>query len=202
MAQISVLLALSSPILHAKLRSEILLDPGLVLVHATTDAGDAIFQTRRHQPQVVLCDRGILADGQMATIAQQTRVVSLLVLVALNDDKSATRVPVPVAGTISVNHRPGELAERLQMIIESPASFIEPVVRIGPLRPPSQRLTLEPLEYDPSEMPSMPQADRLSWLYGAQPEQAAPGTGVDVPKNSTLSAPAELPDKSTRQDRW
>ncbi|MDB5058747.1 MAG: hypothetical protein JWO59_2219 [Chloroflexi bacterium] len=198
MTQITVLLALSSPILHAKLRSEILLDPSLVLVHATTDPGDAIFQTRRHQPQVVLCDRGILADGQMTVIAQQERVVSLLVLVSFNEDRSALRVPVPVAGTIPINHRPGELAERLQTIIDAPAAFVDPVMRIGPLRPPSQRLTLEPIAYDPSAMPNLPPTGRLSWLYAPQPEKDAPGA---VPKNSFVSSPpVESPEKSTSRE--
>jgi len=169
MRQISVVLALSSPSLHAKLRTQILMDPEFVLMYDAGTPAEAVAKTRLLQPQVVLCDRGILADGQMVAIAQQTRVVSLLVLIAMGDEAKLPRVPVPVAGMIPVHVRPGELANRLQTIIDAPAAFLEPGVRLSKhLAPPSERLCLEQIDYDPSRMPSLPHSGRLAWLTDRQ----------------------------------
>ena len=169
MKQISVLLACSSPALHAKYHSEVQLHPALELLYDAKTPGEAVIQTRIHQPQIVLCDRGMLADGQMNAIAQQATVVSLLVLVCMGEDN--VRVPVPVAGIIPSTHRPGDLAERLQAIVDAPSSFIEPAMRLSThLAPPSERLNLSPISYDPSRMPSLPRSGRLTWLSDRQSE--------------------------------
>ena len=185
MSQITVLLAISSPMLHAKMRSEIMFDPGLALVHDAASPADAVTLTRLHQPQIVLCDRAMLADGQMGVISQQARVVSLLVLVTMSDDGSATRVPVPVAGTIPFNRRPGDLVARLQAILDAPSSFIEPAIRLKMQRPPSQRLNLEPFPYDAGRIPSLPRSGRLMWLSDPQPAPPAP-TMTDTTAKSCL----------------
>jgi len=170
MKQISVLLACSSPALHAKYLSEVQLHPALALLYDAKTTIEAIIQTRIRQPQIVLCDRGMLADGQMNAIAQQANVVSLLVLVRIGEDN--VRVPVPVAGIIPSSHRPGDLAERLQAIIDAPSSFIEPARRLSThLAPPSERLNLSPISYDPSRMPSLPRSGRLTWLSDRQSEE-------------------------------
>jgi DNA-binding NarL/FixJ family response regulator len=175
MRQITVVLALASPVLHAKFRTEVLMDNELALIYDAGTPAEAIAQTRLHQPEVVLCDRGMLADGQMIAIAQQTRVVSLLVLVTLGDESKLPRVPVPVAGTIPSSHRPGDLADRLQVIINSPAAFLEPGVRLSKhLAPPSERVSLEPLAYDASRIPSLPRSGRLMWLSDQQQQRATP----------------------------
>jgi DNA-binding NarL/FixJ family response regulator len=174
--------------LHAKLRSEVLLDPGLALVYDASTPADAVSQVRLHQPEVVLCDRGMVADGQMNTISQQARVVSLLVLVTVGDEATAMRVPVPVAGTIPANRRPGDLADRLQAIVDAPSAFNEPGVRLSKhLRPPSERFMLEPLSYDASRIPSLPRSGRLVWLSDQQQAAPEPGpTGVNDLSKSTL----------------
>jgi DNA-binding NarL/FixJ family response regulator len=188
MTQITVLLAVASPMLHAKLRSEIMYDPGLALVYDADAAADAVTQTRMHQPQVVICDRAILADGHMNAISQQARVVSLLVLVTIGDDGSASRVPVPVAGTIPFNRRPGDLADRLQSIINAPASFIEPAIRLKLPHPPSQHLTMEPFPHDAGRIPSLPRSGRLAWLSDPQPEIPAPTAANGLAKGSFLKS--------------
>jgi DNA-binding NarL/FixJ family response regulator len=195
MTQITVLLAVASPMLHAKLRSEIMYDPHLALVYDAGSAADAVTQTRLHQPQVVLCDRAMLADGHMNVISQQARVVSLLVLVTISDDCTATRVPVPVAGTVPFNRRPGDLAGRLQVIIEAPASFIEPAIRLQLQRPPSQRLTMEPFPYDAGRIPSLPRSGRLMWLSDPQPAPPSPTTVNALTKNSFLKSVFDMPEK-------
>ena len=175
MKQITVLLAFTSPDLHAKPRSEVLLQPDLELLHDAKTPAEAVAQTRLHQPQIVLCDRGMLADGQMNGIAQQARVVSLLVLVIMGEESVPTRVPVPVAGIIPSGHRPGDLAVRLQTIIDAPSSFVEPSVRLSKhLAPPSERFKLEPMSYDPSRIPSLPRSGRLAWLSDQQSTQLPP----------------------------
>lgn len=188
MPQITVMLALASPTLHAKLRSELLFDPGLELVFDASSPAEAVTMARLHQPQVVVCDRGMLADGQMAAIAQQARVVSLLVLATMSDDSTATRVAVPVAGVLPFNRRIGDLRDRLQAIIEAPASFIDPALRHKPLRPPSQRLSLEPWPYEVARIPSLPRSGRLTWLSDAQPaaEGPMPVSATELSKNSFL----------------
>ncbi len=176
MKQISVLLAFSSPALHARIRSEVLLQPELALLYDAKTPGEAVAQTAHHQPQVVLCDRGMLADGQMNAIAQQARVVSLLILVTMGVESAPVRVPVPVAGVIPSNHQPGSLAEKLQAIMDAPSSFIEPSVRLSKhLAPPSERIKLEPMSYDPGRIPSLPRSGRLTWLSDQQRASSPPG---------------------------
>jgi DNA-binding NarL/FixJ family response regulator len=177
------------------------MDNELSLVYDASTPAEAIAQTRLHQPQVVLCDRGMLADGQMNAIAQQTRVVSLLVLITLGDESKLPRVPVPIAGAISSSHRPGDLADRLQTIINSPAAFLDPGVRLSKhLAPPSERFTLEPLAYDPSRIPSLPRSGRLMWLSDQpQQRQAAPSghTGLDdVAKTPLMKSIFDFQDRS------
>ncbi len=175
MKQVSVLLALASPTLRAKIRSEVLLDPNLALLYDARTPAEAVAQTTLHQPQVVLCDRGMLAGGEMNAVAQQARVVSLLVLVTMGEDNVIARVPVPVAGVIPANHRLGDLAERLQTIIDAPSAFIEPAVRLSRhLAPPSERLNLSPMSYDPGRIPSLPHSGRLTWLSDHEPEPTLP----------------------------
>jgi DNA-binding NarL/FixJ family response regulator len=175
MKQISIVLAFSSPALHAKMRAELLLHPELEILYDAKTPAEAIAQTRLRQPQIVLCDRGMLADGQMNAIAQQARVVSLLVLVSMGDECLTVRVPVPVAAVIPSSHRPGELAERLRAVIDAPSSFTEPGVRLSRhLAPPSERLDLAPMNYDPGRIPSLPRSGRLSWLSDRQAEDPSP----------------------------
>lgn len=198
MRQITVLLALISPVLHARMRTEILMDPELALVYDAGSPAEAVAQARLYQPQIVLCDRGMLQDGQMLAIAQQASVVSLLALVTLGDESKLPRVPVPVAGTIPANHRPGDLANRLQTIIDAPAAFSEPGVRLAKhLAPPSERLNLEPLDYDPSRVPSLSLSGRLTW-DGDLPRTANPAESGGVGKQSPLpKSPFDRPDKSS-----
>jgi hypothetical protein len=206
MTQITVVLALSAPLWRSKLRSEIMLDPDLNLVGVAMDPREAISLTRLHQPQAVLCDRGMLADSQMIAISQQARVVSALILVAFSDDKSATRVPVPVAGMIPVNRRPGELAGLLRAIIDAPAaSFVDlpsasivdpPPARGTLLRSASGRLLNQPFDYDPDDMPTLPPSGRL--LFSHDQEQPK-GNGNS--SDSFLKSPHDFLDKGFGRDQ-
>ena len=201
MKQITVVLALASPALRAKIRSEVLLDPGLALLYDAQTPAEAVTQTRMHQPQVVLCDRGMTADGQLNGIAQQVRVVSLLVLVTQGDAVAGVCIPVPVAGVISASARPGNLGERLQAIVQAPASFIEPGLRLDPhLAPPSEHLAIDPLPYDANRIPSLPRSGRLAWLSDqpqAEPEPHPMPTDVhELAKRSFMKSVFDSgPDK-------
>jgi DNA-binding NarL/FixJ family response regulator len=156
MRQITVLLALASPERYARLRSEVVMDPELVLVGEARTPAEAIAQTRRHEPQIVLCDGDMLADGQMAVLTQQTLLVSLLVLVVPGDESWLPQLPVPVAGTISFYHRPGTLVDRLEAIINAPAASVElPMPREYDAEQTYAGRRLEPIAYEPSELPSL-----------------------------------------------
>jgi hypothetical protein len=166
MKQITVLLAITGQALKAKVRSEVLTDPNLVVVYDALTPPEAISQARMLQPQVVLCDRRMLDDGQMAAIAQQEAVVSLLVLIAMDDESWLPQLPVPVAGTVSAHHRPGTLAEKLQAIIDSPAAAVESTP--DSLARVSEKPILEPIAYDLNELPSLATAGRLGWTGESQ----------------------------------
>ncbi len=188
MRQVSVLLAIASSMLHAKVRSEVMADPALELVGDASTPLQAIAQTRRLEPRIVLCDQDMLAGGQMAVLAQQTVVVSLLVLVTPDDETWLPRLSVPVAGTVSAHHRPGDLANKLKAIIDAPAASVEPALlqpkSAGPL---DKAQDLKPLPYDPSQLPSLP-AELAPWASLSHFQIPAPAGayGFPAPKDTSL----------------
>jgi DNA-binding NarL/FixJ family response regulator len=184
MKQLSVLLALASPPLHAKMRAEVMANPDLMLAGDANTPEQAIRQTRMYEPQIVLCDQDMLAHGEMAVIAQQTLAVSLLVLVTPEDESWLPRVPVPVAGVIPFHHRPGDLVNKLQAIMNAPGAYVEPGALLGktdllpaksdlpPGKPdllPDEEPDVKPLAYDESNLHRLGDAASLVASYVQNP---------------------------------
>ncbi len=188
MRQITVLLAVSSPTLCAKMRGEVIADPELVLVGEADAPSQAIVETRRFEPQIVLCDHGMLSDGQMSVLAQQAYVVSLLVLVTPDDESWLPRLTVPVAGTVSAHHRPGDLVNKLQAIINAPVASLEPSVALDDRDPAVvDQEDLKPLAYDPAQVPSI---SNVPDLVGVRDPDAPIGNagafGMPMVKSTSL----------------
>jgi DNA-binding NarL/FixJ family response regulator len=167
-----------------KLRSEVQIEPELHLLGEARTPQDAIAWTRQYEPQIVLCDHEMLADGQMVVLVQQAVVISLLVLVTDGDKSWEPKVSVPVAGCVSVHHRPGDLLRMLKAIVRTPAASVEGTLAQGKYGPPSGDEQLpEPICYDPSQLPTLAAVGSGHWSN----EQLSANASVAQAKNEAAA---------------
>jgi DNA-binding NarL/FixJ family response regulator len=117
MPQISAVLALASPLLHARLRAELLLHPTIQVLHHTGIASQAVAETARLRPQILLCDRGMLLDPDLALLARYLTPIPPVVLVTVYKEGVPVGHVLPIAATIPFDVRPDELAYRLNHIL-------------------------------------------------------------------------------------
>jgi DNA-binding NarL/FixJ family response regulator len=173
MPQISAVLALASPLLHARLRAELLLHPAIQVLHHTGIASQAVAETARLQPQVLLCDREMLLDPDLATLARCMTPIPLVVLVTVYKEGVPVGHVLPIAATIPFDVRPDELAYRLNHILNQ----ARVAMRLTAPRPPQvvpelqYRFTTSDVGVGTASIPNNePHIDELSSPeYGKQP---------------------------------
>jgi DNA-binding NarL/FixJ family response regulator len=117
MTPISILLAVGAPLLHARVRSVLIADPGMALVHDAISATDAARQTAYLTPSIVLCDRQMLADPDFSVIRLRKGCCPLLVLVTVNSDIVRVHTALTISGTVPFDARPRDMASRLHAIL-------------------------------------------------------------------------------------
>ncbi|MGH2347466.1 MAG: hypothetical protein ACRDG4_19745, partial [Chloroflexota bacterium] len=119
MAPISVVLAVGAPLLHARVRGVLIIDPGTVLVHDAMSGLDAAQQAEYLTPSIVLCDRQMLADPNFAGFQAGKKLGPLVVLVTVNCDRMRSKSSLTISGTIPFDTRPGDMASRLLAILQA-----------------------------------------------------------------------------------
>ncbi|MDB5077368.1 MAG: hypothetical protein JWO42_3547 [Chloroflexi bacterium] len=170
MPQISVVLALASPLLHARLRAELLLDPTIRVLHDTGIAAQAVVETARLRPQVLLCDREMLVDPDLAALAQRMVHMPPIVLVTVYKEGVPTRHVLPIAGTIPFDMRRGELASRLNQILEQArAEKLESSQRPRVVSELQHRFTSGEVEAVTTPKREQFTVDETSLLYNEEP---------------------------------
>jgi hypothetical protein len=117
MTPISILLAVGAPLLHARVRSVLTADTGMVLVHDALGGADAARQIAYLTPSIVLCDRQMLNDPDFAVIRLRKGRCPHVVLVTVNSDAPRTTTSLTIAGTVPFDARPDDMASRLRAIL-------------------------------------------------------------------------------------
>jgi chemotaxis response regulator CheB len=117
MSQITVVLALASPLLHARLRAELALDPGIRVLHDTGNAVRAIEETALLQPDVLMVDRDMIVDPALADARLRIEPMPAVVLVTVYKEGIPTRHALPIAGIMPFDTKPGDLAQKLGDIL-------------------------------------------------------------------------------------
>jgi hypothetical protein len=109
----TVVLAISSPILRARLASW-LKDVAALQVVGEAETGAQVADiVAVAAPAFVLCDRLMLADPELAEILTFLGRKPEFIMIAVNNENPPSHTVVPVAQTISYNVRGSELARRL-----------------------------------------------------------------------------------------
>jgi DNA-binding NarL/FixJ family response regulator len=117
MSQITVVLALASPLLHARLRAELALDPGIRVLHDTGNAVRAIEETALLRPDVLMVDRDMIVDTALADARLRIEPMPAVVLVTVYREGIPTRHVLPIAGILPYDTKPGNLAVKLGDIL-------------------------------------------------------------------------------------
>ncbi len=126
MSQITVVLALASPLLHARLRAELALDPDSRVLHETGNQGSAVEEGARQQPDILMVDRDMIVDATLADPRLRGKSVPAVVLVNVYKEGIPTRHVLPVAGVMPFDTKPGDLAHKLAEILRQARTATEP----------------------------------------------------------------------------
>jgi hypothetical protein len=177
MSQITVVLALASPLLHARLRAELALDPGIRVLHDTGNAVRAIEETALQQPDVLMVDRDMIVDSTLAEAKLRIKPMPAVVLVTVYREGIPTRHALPIAGLLPFDTKPGNLAIRLGDILRralQPAPIEAPA--LPPVRPELQHRFTQgtPLEAVAPKSEPVKYADEpLSYSKQPEPSKAS-----------------------------
>src|SRR4051794_24468653 len=117
MTPISILLAVSAPLLHARVRSVLIADPDMALVHDAVSGTDAARQTAYLTPSIVLCDRQMLAHPDFAGMRIRKGSCPLVVLVTVNSEVLRAHTSLTISGTVPFDARPRDMASRLRALL-------------------------------------------------------------------------------------
>lgn len=154
MSAIPLLLALSSPLLHARLRAELARDPGCVIAGDTNSAAGLVAEAVRLRPRVILVDRDMLLHPALASLPGLLRPLPAVVMVTVYKEGLPTGQRLPISGTLPFDARPGDIAAILTALLSAAAP-----APAAPVPPPvlgmSRRFTLTP------EMPEAKPATAL-----------------------------------------
>ena len=157
MAEISVVLAIAAPLLRARLRSVLMQDPGISVVHDAVAGADAAQQVLERKPQIMLCDRLMLTDSGLAALARQKKQETLAVLVTVNIEAMPAQALIPIAGTLPFTIGPGDMTSRLRAMLHIAAAPPPPM----PIMPPPtveglrSRFTVSPTREAPVGVAAM-----------------------------------------------
>jgi hypothetical protein len=117
MSQITVVLALASPLLHARLRAELALDPGIRVLHDTGNVVRAIEETALLRPDVLMVDRDMIVDTALANARLRIEPMPAVVLVTVYREGIPVRHVLPIAGILPFDTKPGNIAVKLGDIL-------------------------------------------------------------------------------------
>jgi hypothetical protein len=123
MAQIMVGVAMASPILHARLRAELVRDPGICIVFDTGNPVLAAESIAEKHPSLVLVDRDMILNPTLGRLMRQHKVLPAVVLVTVYKEGVPVGHVLPSAGTLPFDARPGDIAIRLGSILDR---FLKP----------------------------------------------------------------------------
>jgi DNA-binding NarL/FixJ family response regulator len=135
MTPISILLAVSAPLLHARVRSVLIADPDMALVHDAVSGTDAARQTAYLTPSIVLCDRQMLADPDFAGMRIRKGCCPLVVLVTVNSEVLRTNTSLTISGTVPFDARPRDMASRLRAVLMAGVAAAEQEAATAAQRP-------------------------------------------------------------------
>ena len=180
MAPISVVLAVGAPLLHARVRSVLIADPGMALVHDAVSGVDAASRVEYLRPSIVLCDRQMLGDPDFAGMRLRKEGCPLVVLVTVNSGVPRAHSSLTISGAIPFDTCSGDMASRLRAILQVAAAAPQPASAQS-----ARRLTASPMLVRLSGRFSVPET---------RPTFTAPVSMASMsPAEAPLSAPAYQP---------
>jgi GGDEF domain-containing protein len=117
-----VFLAISAPLLRARLRQQLQLEPGIEIVGEAPTAALSASYALEADPQFMLCDERVLADPELERFAQQRSRSGTpkFVLMTSNPQLVVYRGPVPVTLALRIDATGAEMREQLAAALEPP----------------------------------------------------------------------------------
>jgi hypothetical protein len=156
MSRISLVLALASPLLHARLRAEIALDPAIEILFDSGNPARIVEETVKLRPPVLLVDREMILAPALADLARQINPLPAVVMVTVYKEGVPVGHMLPIAGSFMFDTRPGDISRRLNTILNAVRAEAEQDIVssiLGPIMPElGHRFTISTVE-EPTPMP-------------------------------------------------
>jgi hypothetical protein len=108
--------ALASPLIRARLRSELSRDPDILILCDTDNPAKAVAAITAQRPPVVLVDREMVLNP---TLGQLVKPLPAIVFVTVHREGVPVGHVLPIAGTLAFDTRPGEISRILRDVIDA-----------------------------------------------------------------------------------
>ncbi len=118
-ASVPLIVALASPLLHARLRAELARDTDVVILCDTDNPAKAAQEIAALRPPVVLVDRDMVLNPALGQLAQQLNPLPAMVLVTVHREGAPVGHVLPIAGTLAFDARPGEISQHLHDVLDA-----------------------------------------------------------------------------------
>lgn len=117
--QVRVLLAMSSPLVRARLRRALQADETVLVVEEAGDAEQAVRGAMHSAPQLLLCDERIVMHAALGELFRTRKPLYRIVLVSANPRVNLHAYPVPISGLIPLDMDPEEMGARLRFALRT-----------------------------------------------------------------------------------
>ncbi len=116
MANVSLILALASPLIHARLRAELARDPDILILCDTDNAAKAAEEIALQHPPIVLVDREMVLNPALGRLAKP---LPAIVFVNVHREGVPVGHVLPIAGSLAFDARPGEISRILRGVLDN-----------------------------------------------------------------------------------